>query len=267
MKKLFYLFALSLFWFSCEPTSSKIEDSTVNEEATPETINLKPYYYPLDSLKDGWVYEYANKESMTVVYYWSFKVVKDEAGDRYLIGVRYNPFFEQDQFSREWIVANGTISKDYKMFLKDSISGKAQTYTAKISENVVFPFEAVQDSVMAYRFECALRLPPDTNVVTKLTRDRKFKEFSTYDLHGEKVDVAVFSNKDYYDIEDTKNGGFWNVEKEVTEIYAKDIGLVYQAEKTVDNTNPIPPNETFLSNIYTMEEFMKLQGMLKDGNQ
>ncbi|MCP4441010.1 MAG: hypothetical protein GY810_18970 [Aureispira sp.] len=263
MKELFYLLALSFLWVSCETTPADTEP--INNE--PETFNLKPYYYPIDSLQDGWVYEYANKESMVVSYYWYFKVVNDEAGDRYLVGVRYNPFFEQDQLSREWIVANGTISKDYKMFLKDSVSGKSQPYTAQISQNVVYPFEAVQDSAMAYRFECTLSLPPDTNVVTKLTRDRKFKEFSTYDLHGEQVDVAVFNNKDYYDIEDVKNGGFWNVEKEVTEIYAKDIGLVYLSEKTVDKTNPIPPNETFLSNIYTMEEFIKMQEMLKDASK
>ncbi|MCH2046747.1 MAG: hypothetical protein MK212_21715 [Saprospiraceae bacterium] len=261
MKTLVYLSMIGILALACE------NDPSNNHTPELETVNLKPYYYPLDSLQDGWVYEYADQASKIVTHYWFFKVVKDEAGDRYLVAVRYNGFFEQDQISREWIVANGTISKDYKILVRDSLTGIAEAYTADISENVVFPFEAVKDTNLAYRFECSFSLPPDTNIINKLTRDRKFREFSTYNLHGDEVDVAVFQNKDFYDIEDVANGGFWTVEKEVTEIYAKGIGLVYQAEKTIDKTNPIPPREIFLSNIYTMEEFIKLKEQLSNAEE
>lgn len=249
----FILLLFGSFLLACNP-----------ETPESQTVQLKEYYYPIDSLKDGWVYEYADKATNIVSHFWFFKTVKDEAGDRFLVGVRYNAFYEQSNLSREWIVANGVISKDYKFFVKDSLTGKSDVYTAEISENVVFPFEATKDSVMAYRFSCKFSIPPDTNLTVELVRDRRFSHFDTYTLNGEEVETAVFKNHDLYDIEDTVNGGFWNVENEVTEVYAKGYGLVFQSEKTVDETNDIPPNEFYLSNIYTMEEFLDLQAQMNE---
>jgi len=237
---------------ACTPSSE--EQNQPQDDSNYELI--KEYYYPIDSLYEGRVYEYSNiaNNEAYISHYWHLQSQQAEDGNTYLIWKRYNPLFQQDMYIKEWIVNDGVITQEYLIYTIDSATQERQVHENKISQNVVFPFKASKDSVMAYRFECEVKLPPDYLTV-KLVRDRKFKQLTTFEYKGEEIDAALFANNDLYDIENKEEGGFWKQQKGVVEIYGKNIGLVYQEEKTAgqEGTEVIR-----LTNIYSLEEFEAL---------
>ena len=89
--------------------------STKNEQKSSVDQSLKKFYFPLSELSaDGLVYEFVDDSLGVAVDYWLYKTVKDNAGDLFLIATGYDALFEQRYFSREWVVADGTILKDYQ---------------------------------------------------------------------------------------------------------------------------------------------------------
>lgn len=248
-----------LFFVACEsPKLSNPDASEETNEAT-NTFYTKPYYYPVEDLKSGKVYEYSlMKDSAAYVdHYWHFQTIVDSNGQTFLIGKRYNPFFEQDQYTREWIVEDGVVTTSYEMLIKDTTQQTTTRYINEVDQNIVFPFEASLDSNMAYRFTCKLTLPPDFLTV-RLVRDRQFSQPLVYPYEGRKIPAVAFSCTDFYDLEDKEKGGYWEHKTASVEIYAQDIGLVYTEEKKEGESSEI----TRLTHIYTLQEFETLQGQL-----
>ncbi|MDC0230646.1 hypothetical protein OAK19_01645 [Aureispira] len=227
--KTIILSLLMLFIYSCSPTD-------INEEQDKTTQNsfyTKDYYYPVTELDSGKVYEYVvvHEGKEFISHYWHLQREQDTNGNIFLIWERYNGLLQKDQYIKEWIIDDGVITKEYKFFVQDSVTQDLKEYPNNVSQNVVFPFNASLDSVMAYRFVCEMKLPPDF-LTSKLIRDRKFGQSTSFNYNGKEVEAIVFTSTDLYDIENKEEGGFWNVKKAVIEIYAKGIGLVYQEEKT-----------------------------------
>ncbi len=246
-----------LFLIGCAPQTADDSSSRKNPISTPNTFYTKPYYYPVEALKAGKVYEYSlMKENRSfVTHYWHLQTEQDASGQVFLIWNRYNPLFEQDQYIKEWIVRDGVVIKDYVFFVKDSTEASSTRYINKVEENIVFPFQASLESNMVYRFSCVLLLPPDSLTV-KLVRDRKFHEEMEYLYDGKTLEAVAFVSNDLYDIEDKVEGGFWQQEKITKEIYVKGLGLV---EEEVQTKGDATIEVTRLSKIYTWEEFEKLK--------
>ncbi|MCH2021589.1 MAG: hypothetical protein MK207_03825 [Saprospiraceae bacterium] len=221
----------------------------------PSTFYTKDYYYPIGELESGKVYEYVvvHEGDEYLSHYWHLQSSKDTSGNLFLNWERYNGMLQKDQYIKEWIINDGVIVEEYKFFVQDSATQEMKEYQNIVSQNVVFPFNASLDSVMAYRFICEMKLPPDF-LTSKLIRDRKFAENSSFNYNDKEVDVIVFRNSDLYDIENKEEGGFWNVKKSVVEIYAKGIGLIYQEEKTDGIESSIV---TQLKKVYSKDEFDK----------
>jgi hypothetical protein len=231
--RLFYftpiLFSLTVL-LSCN--NRKTNNDNGKNSNSEKIQALKKFYYPFDELaNDGLVYEYVDDSLGAVVDYWLFKTVKDEAGDRFLIGAGYNALFEQRYFSREWIVANGTILKDYRFIQTDNATKISKVRPAVIEESVIFPFDPVKDNSLAYRFRIKFNVLPDTAMNYDLVRDRKFDKFLEYDFNGKKIAAVQFKAKEYIEAKDSINGGHWTINSEMTEIYAEGIGLVYTEKK------------------------------------
>ncbi|MFK7796381.1 MAG: hypothetical protein AB8E82_02930 [Aureispira sp.] len=258
-------FALA-FWvclclMACEsPTPPAI--TVGSEEPTPitHTFNTQSYYFPVEELKQGKIYEYSVMQDSAafVTHYWHLQTEVGAQGQTFLIWKRYNPFFEQDQYIKEWIVKDGVVTTAYEMFIKDSTAQNATRYVNKVEENIVFPFEAALDSNMVYRFSCALTLPPDF-VTVRLIRDRQFSQPLVYPYQGKKVPAVAFACTDLYDLEDKEEGGYWEQKTTSVEIYAEGIGLVYTEQKNEEKISSI--NQ--LTHIYTLEEFEILKNKIE----
>ena len=223
MKLQLCLFSLILVLAAC---------NTKTEQKSSVDQSLKKFYFPLSELSaDGLVYEFVDDSLGVAVDYWLYKTVKDNAGDLFLIATGYDALFEQRYFSREWVVADGTILKDYQFMQTDSATSRSIVTPAKIEENIIFPFNPTKDSTKAYRFRMKFSLPPDTAMQYDLVRDRKFDKFLDYDFEGKKINAVQFSSTEYVTAIDRTNGGHWDINSEMIEIYAEGIGLVYKEKK------------------------------------
>ncbi len=227
-------------------------------ESITEANSLRNYYYPVDKLDEaGIVYEYSvlAEGQAFLSHYYHFQQ-KEEGDKTYLLCNRYNPLFQHDMTIREWVVEDGVITEEYLFHTIDSATQQKQNHANKIKQNVVFPFRATPDSVLAYRFECELKLPPDFLTV-KLIRDRKYQGMASTDFKGKRTAAAMFTTEDLYDIENTEEGGFWQQKKLGKEYYAEGIGLIRQEELTVGQEGIV--EITALTNQYTWAEFEALQ--------
>lgn len=255
--KLCVYLLLGGFWVSsCGNSNNSTKPTDETQQDSSNYFSTKAYYYPVEELAAGKVYEYVmlHDNEAYVSHYWMLQSEVDDAGNTFLIWKRFNPALQQDQYIKEWIVNDGVITKAYELYIQDS-TGKVETYTNKIEQNVVFPFQASTDSVMAYRFSCEMRLPPDFLTV-KLVRDRKFSRPTSYVYAGDTLDAVIFTAMDFYDLEQKEEGGFWQQKEGVVEVYAKGIGLVYEESRTAgDSTSTV----TRLNKTYSVPEFQGLQ--------
>jgi hypothetical protein len=248
---------LLIFIFSCQPKESTQTTEEPVQEVDNNTFYTKAYYYPIESLSEEKIYEYVieHEDQTYLSHYLSLKKELGEDGAVYLRSKYYAPNFQQNQEIKEWIIKDGVITQGYIFLVMDSLSQSLKKYPNEVSQNVVFPFYASLDSVMAYRFVCEMKLPPDFLTV-KLVRDRKFNKKLTYTYKEEELEAIAFTATDLYDIENTEGGGFWEQKKATIEVYAKGIGLVYKETKTAGGEGSEVER---LSNIYSVEEFEALK--------
>lgn len=214
---------------------------------------LRTYYFPLDSLREGLVYEYRRPDK-AIDHYCFYKSLESDNKRMILVNTRYNGAFQQDMIIREQEVGNGMTCTEYRFLVPDS-TGKVDPYIATIEEKVLFPFELTQDSSAPYRFKMNFALPPDLDVRYAYTRNRHFKRFTEYEWQGKKLPAVEFYTTEHTNMSDAVKGGNWDVNATITEIYAQGIGLVsYKKQSSSDSIPAIYQLEKRM----TMEEFMQL---------
>lgn len=238
---------LLLFLSSCETTSS---DS--------DTFYTRPYYFPIEELAAGQVYEYHNIQDETsyLSHFWHLTSTV-EGSDTFLIWKRYNPLFEQDQYIKEQIFKDGAVVKEYYLYVYDSVQQQRRAYP--VEQTAIFPFQAATDPNMVYRYSASMTLPPDF-VTVRLNRDRRFVGAvpKPFQLEDQSLQTIVFQSKDLYDIEDTTQGGFWNDERHVREYYAAGIGLV-ETQESGTGPSALNPKITRLVKRHNVPAFDRLR--------
>jgi hypothetical protein len=248
---------LLIFISSCQPKESSKNTEEPVQEVDNNTFYTKEYYYPIEFLSEEKIYEYVieNEGQTYLSHYRALKKELGKDGSVFLTSKYYAPDFKQNQEIKEWVIKDGAITQEYTFLILDSISQTLKEYPNEVSENVVFPFYASLDSMMAYRFVCKMQLPPDFLTV-KLVRDRKFYKKLSYTYKEKELEAIAFTATDLYDIENTEGGGFWNQKKVTIEVYAKGIGLVYKETKTAGSE---ATEVERLANIYSVEEYEALK--------
>jgi len=104
--KLLLLFSLGSFLFlACGEQGS-------------QKRNIKPYYFPIESLKEPLVYEYQSVNDTLGPQYLYFRTLETDTATYFTSNI-YNQFFEVEQFSVEEVVGNGMLQKDYFLYVFD----------------------------------------------------------------------------------------------------------------------------------------------------
>ncbi len=212
---LFYCFTLPFWLLSC------------TEE---DRIDIRDYYYPVEQLEEGLVYEYraVNNDSLGPSY-WYFKSVSTDTA-LYFTGNYYEADFVVRQFFRSEIVHNGSLIDDYFLYSMDS-TGQQIRFPAEVEADNAFPF-SVRDSGGIFLFKLKWTFQEEPLQTTTLIRNRRYKGKDTYPYQGKNHDCVVFEVKELVD--DFNNG---HLEKQFNgiELYAKDIGLIYYKKEIGDN--------------------------------
>ena len=209
------------------------------------------YYYPLDELKEGLVYEYhpVNTDSLPIDY-WYFRVHTVD-GEEFLTGNNYNADFEVQQFVREKVEWEGVKLVDFILYRQNE-TGKQDQIAVEIQKNEVFP-SYMLDSTKNYTMKLKWDLPAEEGTFMTLEREKKYYAKSEYPYDGKNHECIVFSLKEHIEhfIEDD---GYLEPEYPGIEIYAKGIGLVYYKKILGEGVEL----EYKLKRKYSMKEFEKL---------
>ncbi len=211
-----------------------------------DTINIRSFYYPVNQLSEGLIYEYhpVNNDSFPKEY-WFFKSIQTDTA-LYLTGTYYDEFFAVRQFFRSEIVSNGVLLTDLFISEVDS-AGQLTQHPAEVVYGNVFPFE-VRDSGGIFLMQLKWNFSDDPPVSTTLTRNRRYIGKRSYPVEGQPNDIVAFHLREEVD---DKNQGSWVKEYEGLEYYALNIGLVYY-KKEIDNQFVL---EYALRDRYTMDIF------------
>ena len=184
--------------------------------------DIRDYYFPIQQLKDGLVYEYEALEPDSLApYYWYYRsLIQDDAV--YLSGTFYEVDLIPKQQQTELMVSNGILLEDLYLYYADSLN-KQQSYTVDIVSGSLFPFKvSAEGGIFLYRI--AWPDPQDPTLVTTLIKNRRYVGDTTYVYQGETYPCKVFSVKEQVEIDQE---GVLEQQFDGIEFYAKGLGLVY----------------------------------------
>lgn len=203
--------------------------------------NLSEYYYSLNTLDSGLVYEYRSINELNLApEYWYYRSFPD-TGFWSLVGQSYDQDFNVSQYIREKIVPSGALIKDLQ------ISGtNNQMISADIQKANVFPF-MVQDSLEQFLYSVKWFDSSDS-IEYFLEKRRSFSHFEQGEVLGKKEKLAVFKLKENLE---TNRIGYTDSEWDAVEAYAKNLGLVYYKKEI----SPELIKEFALSRIMPMDSF------------
>jgi len=212
--------------------------------------DLRDYYFPVDELKEGLVYQYSpvgnNRQQPQ---HWFYKT--HTINDKQLLSCQtYDQSGSVEQFTLEEITANRSLATEYRLISYDS-TGKMHTTNLTIEKNQMFPF-GKPDKNAIQRFKVNWNDPVNTQYYNELNRGRAFHQFTQHEFKGKPVDCAEFIMVETIDVEQ-KDAGVQTLETTTKELYAKGLGLIYYQKKTGDKTL-----YTYqLTDRISMEEFTK----------
>ena len=185
--------------------------------------NIKAYYFPLEELKDGKVYEYqpVNNDSLPP-FYWYFRLTEKEEAT-FITSQYYDYSFTIQQLSNEEIVRNGVLLTDLFLYSTDTLTGQQTPHSVKVEWDNAFPFE-VTDSTGVFLYKIYWKDFDNPQQKMRLIRNKHFMGDATYAYQGKEVECIEFLVKELLEVEEE---GFQEVQYRTTELYAKGIGLVY----------------------------------------
>lgn len=216
--------------------------------------DIRAYYFPLETLQEGRVYQYESLENgIPTMEYWFYQTSR-QGKDLFLNATYYDHNFEIRQTMREKIVESGALAREYLLFEPDSAAGKAVQNPAVIESGSVFPFQ-VSDSLGVFLFSLRYHPFADPAATISVIRNRYFR--------GDAPDLA-FQGKTYPCIRmgireaiGTETEGLTEVEGTGEEWYAKGLGLVYYAKTFSGGKLKL---ESRLTDIFPIEELTKRSG-------
>lgn len=205
---IFILLGHCLFFVSCKQ---------------PEVAHasLKPYYFQLDSFKEGRVLHFVSTGDTSISdQFWYLKSVLD-GNQSYLIGQMYEANGQMTHQWSEMQTSSGMIMTDYGFAYQNPDTGAKELNQANIRYDDIFPFEA--DSGGIFLFRMAWKDLADTSQKMELIRNRIYTGDTLLQYGGKTYNAIHFVVRDR--IEADKEG-ILGLNVTGSEIYVRDKGLM-----------------------------------------
>jgi len=192
--------------------------------ADPAHRNIKAYYFPVDDLKQGMVYEYETTQNGTKQpEYWYYKTLVRDTGI-FLTATNYDHQFAIVQIRSEKIVGNGSVAKDFFLYEPDTASRKMVQIKAQITAADLFPF-VVSDSLGVFLFKLNYHPGNDTASTNYVIRNRRYMgDAPDFNWEGKSYPCIRMGIRE---VVGNEREGAWEAEGVGEEWYAKGLGLVY----------------------------------------
>jgi len=200
-----------------------ISIALISCEKNKDTHDIKSYYFPINQLKDGLVYEYhpVNNDSLPIEFWYYHTLETDTA--TYLTATYYDQNYTVRQVSNEEIVSNGSILHNHFLYEFDS-TGLQYQIPASITSSNAFPFE-VRDSGGVFILKMKWIYQQNPEVSMTLIRNRQYAGHANYDFKQNELDCVRFDLKEVVD--HSADGHLEIAPYNGMEYYAKGLGLIY----------------------------------------
>jgi hypothetical protein len=194
-----------------------------------QTIDLKDYYYPVDLIGESARYVYKPvRDTLFEPVVWQYSVSKRD-NKVVLKGENLDLQGRPTQVHEEEIVRSGSLLRALTLINYDS-TGVASEINASIEGNNLFPFEVV-DSTFIYFYKVVWDQKTDSLQVS-LTRNRRYLGKTQYTIDGQTYDCVRFLLREMLT---TDREGMTKSQWVGTELYAKNLGLVYYRKEISPN--------------------------------
>ncbi|HRI58525.1 MAG TPA: hypothetical protein PK228_02345, partial [Saprospiraceae bacterium] len=186
--------------------------------------DIRDYYFPVEELRSGKVYEYDLAEGdSSSPEYWFYRAFQRDSG-LYLAGTYYDNHFQIGQIIREKIESGSVVAREYSLYDADVETGKQIQTNAVIESPDVYPFR-VKDSVGVLIFSLKYQPATDPSTTIYLTRHRIFLgDAPAFEFKGLTYPCIRFGLLESIG---TTKGGDDLLKGRGEEWYAKGLGLVY----------------------------------------
>ena len=192
--------------------------------------DIRDFYYPLKSLKDGMVYEYrAVQPDSLAPYYWYYRTHQQDE-QVFLTGTYYEVDLIPKQFTREELVNNGMLLNELNLYRTDTLTGKQTPYAANIVAPNTFPFY-VSNPGGIFLYHISWQEPTDSATTTTLIKNRRYLGDTTFVFGSNHYDCIAFEVRELVEV---ANEGVLEQEFSGVEFYAKGIGLVYVRKQVTE---------------------------------
>lgn len=183
---------------------------------------LRPYYFPLEKLRTGLVYEYRAVGNDTLAPQYIHYQTIEQDGRTFLIGHSYDYEMRPQQWSREEMVSDGMLLVESFIYQADT-SGQPVRIPLDISFGSIFPFDD-HGPEMVYVYHVKWNEPADTNIFTRLVRNRRIVGDTIFQYKNQSLPCKKATLRELVENYDE---GYIEHEFPGIELYAKGIGLVY----------------------------------------
>ena len=186
-------------------------------------LKLNKYYYPVfEQPSNNLVYMFESlNDTLVPNEKWSYEGINKD-GKLFQRTLNYDSQGRPSQVNLEEIVPSGVILRELLLLDYDS-TGLADTISAEIKGNNVFPFEVADSSQVFYYKVSWWQANPDSTEIT-LTRNRRYLGKRKFMFKGKAYDCVRFQLRELLVTEaEGQTRTQWSGE----EWYAKGLGLVY----------------------------------------
>lgn len=215
-------------------------------QSSVEKKDIRSYYFPLDSLEQGRVYEYVTidvqKQDTLSIRYNYYKSMQTDSG-QVLITNTYNALFFNDQYIMEEIVGNGSLLRQYHLMAMRPESDKPVIEKAQITQNNAFPFFVSRDGGVT-PMEMRFKDPSNPKERIRFMRERKYLRDTLYTYQGQDIPAVIFSANEIQEFSNEDEGDFDNINY-ATEIYAQGLGLISRRYHIGDTRMEMTLRDTF----------------------
>ncbi len=173
------------------------------------TDDIRAYYFPVEHLRKGQVYEYeVTQNGITAPEYWYFRGFQRDSG-LFLAATYYDQGFQIGHIAREKITEKSVLLRSYFFYetdstrLNDDNGGQVQA-EATIEQATVFPFDA-GDSSKVYVFSLSYRPATDPGSEVEIRRERRYLgPAPDFEFRGKKIKCIRFSLRETVGNTDTR---------------------------------------------------------------
>ncbi len=212
-------------------TFSLIMTIMVSYSCNQNEKSFKSFYFPFEKLKKGLVYKYESLNGKPPEYWMYFSKEKD--GQLFFRSVNVTPSGKRIQEVIEKEISNGIKMMEYNIFQYDS-TGRQMTQALEISSPASFSY-AIKDTANIFIFKAKLEDPFDPNIITTITKNKKFGGYGTFKFNNQEVPIIKIDITELIEQEKKDDGFLEPPSYHGVEWYAKGIGLVYYKKEINEN--------------------------------